>query len=102
MTNKNSPIFVDIDANTANIDISLIESKITSKTKAIIPVSLYGQVADMDEINELATRNGNIPIIEDAAQSFGANYKGRKSCNVSTMELVVGWIQYKRLLSLQS
>lgn len=79
------PIFVDIDANTANIDISLIESKITSKTKAIIPVSLYGQVADMDEINELATRNGNIPIIEDAAQSFGANYKGRKSCNVSTI-----------------
>jgi UDP-2-acetamido-2-deoxy-ribo-hexuluronate aminotransferase len=50
-----------------------------------MPVSLYGQTADMDEINAIAVRHGNIPVIEDAAQSFGATYKGRKSCNLSTI-----------------
>ena len=50
-----------------------------------MPVSLYGQTSDMDEINEIASRHGNIPVIEDAAQSFGATYKGRKSCNLSTI-----------------
>jgi len=79
------PIFVDIETDTCNIDTSKIEDKINSKTKAIIPVSLYGQPADMDEINLIAARNGNIPVIEDAAQSFGATYKGRKSCNLSTI-----------------
>lgn len=79
------PVFVDIQPDTCNIDASLIEAAITSKTKAIMPVSLYGQVADMDEINAIAARHGGIPVIEDAAQSFGATYKGRKSCNVSTM-----------------
>ena len=79
-----TPIFVDIELDTCNIDVSLIEAKITSRTKAIMPVSLYGQVADMDEINAIAARHGNIPVIEDAAQSFGASYKGRKSCNLST------------------
>jgi UDP-2-acetamido-2-deoxy-ribo-hexuluronate aminotransferase len=78
------PVFVDIEADTCNINSSLIEAAITPKTKAIMPVSLYGQPADMDEINAIAKRHGNIPVIEDAAQSFGAEYKGRKSCNLST------------------
>ena len=65
-----------------NIDASKIEEKITAKTKAIIPVSLYGQVADMDEINAIASKN-NLIVIEDGAQSFGATYKGKKSCNLS-------------------
>jgi UDP-2-acetamido-2-deoxy-ribo-hexuluronate aminotransferase len=79
------PIFVDIELDTGNIDVSLIEEKITCRTKAIIPVSLYGQTCDMDEINAIAARYGNIPVIEDGAQSFGANYKGRRSCNLSTI-----------------
>jgi len=79
------PVFVDIQPDTCNIDPALIEAAITPKTKAIIPVSLYGQVADMDEINAVAARHGNIPVIEDAAQSFGAIYKGRKTCNLSTI-----------------
>lgn len=78
-----SPIFVDIEPDTCNIDVSAIESKISARTKAIIPVSLYGQCADMDEINAIAARNRNIAVIEDAAQSFGADYRGRKSCNLS-------------------
>lgn len=79
------PVFVDVEPDTANIDASLIEAKITLRTKAIMPVSLYGQTADMDAINAIAARHGNIPVIEDAAQSFGATYKGRKSCNLSTI-----------------
>ncbi|MDY0039721.1 MAG: DegT/DnrJ/EryC1/StrS family aminotransferase [Desulforhabdus sp.] len=79
-----TPVFVDIEPDTGNIDARLIEAAITSKTKAIMPVSLYGQPADMDEINAIAARRGNIPVIEDAAQSFGAEYKGRKSGNLST------------------
>lgn len=79
------PVFVDVEPDTCNINANLIEAAITPKTKAIIPVSLYGQPADMDEINAIAERNGNIPVIEDAAQSFGASYKGRKSCNLSTI-----------------
>lgn len=78
------PVFVDIEPDTCNIDASLIEAKITARTKAIMPISLYGLVADMDEINAIAARHGNIPVIEDAAQSFGANYKGKKSCSLST------------------
>nr|WP_153590091.1 DegT/DnrJ/EryC1/StrS family aminotransferase [Rhodocyclus gracilis] len=80
-----TPVFVDIEPDTCNIDASLIEAAITPRTKAIMPVSLYGQPADMDEINDIAARHGNIPVIEDAAQSFGATYKGRKSCNLSTI-----------------
>lgn len=79
------PVFVDVEADTGNIDASLIEAAITPQTKAIMPVSLYGQPADMDEINAIAARHGNLPVIEDAAQSFGATYKGRKSCNLSTI-----------------
>jgi UDP-2-acetamido-2-deoxy-ribo-hexuluronate aminotransferase len=76
------PIYVDIDPKTFNIDITKIEKAITSKTKAIMPVSLYGQVADMTEINALAKKH-NLRVIEDSAQSFGAIYQGKKSCNVS-------------------
>jgi UDP-2-acetamido-2-deoxy-ribo-hexuluronate aminotransferase len=79
------PVFVDIEPDTCNIDAKLIEAAITPRTKAIMPVSLYGQPADMDEINEIAGRHGGIAVIEDAAQSFGATYKGRNSCNLSTI-----------------
>ena len=78
------PIFVDIDEKTYNIDVTKIEGKITNKTKAIMPVSLYGQIPDMDIINMIALKY-NLPVIEDGAQSFGATYKGKKSCNVSTI-----------------
>ena len=77
------PVFVDVEADTANIDVSLIEAMITPRTKAIMPVSLYGQVADMREINAIAERHG-LAVIEDAAQSFGAIYQGRRSCALST------------------
>ncbi len=79
------PVYVDIEADTCNIDVSKIEAAITPRTRAIMPVSLYGQPADMDEINAIAARHPNITVIEDAAQSFGAVYKGRKSCNLSTI-----------------
>lgn len=78
------PVFVDIEPDTCNINACLIEAAITPKTKAIMPVSLYGQPADMDEINAVAAKHG-LPVIEDAAQSFGAEYKGKKSCNLSTI-----------------
>lgn len=78
------PVYVDVDARTYNLDPKLLEAAITPRTKAIIPVSLYGQCADFDAINAIAARHG-IPVIEDAAQSFGASYKGRKSCNLSTI-----------------
>lgn len=80
-----TPVFVDIEPDTCNIDHRLIKAAITTRTKAIMPVSLYGQPSDMDEINEIALQHGNLPVIEDAAQSFGATYKGRKSCNLSTI-----------------
>lgn len=78
------PIFVDIDERTYNIVVTKIEEAITDKTKAIMPVSLYVQISDMDEINEIALKY-DICVIEDGAQSFGATYKGEKSCNVSTI-----------------
>ena len=78
------PVYVDIDPLTYNLDPALLDAAITPRTKAIIPVSLYGQCADMDAINEIAAKHG-IPVIEDAAQSFGATYKGRRSCNLSTI-----------------
>lgn len=78
------PVYVDICPHTYNLDPALLEAAITPRTKAIIPVSLYGQCADMDTINAIAAKHG-IPVIEDAAQSFGASYKGRKSCNLSTI-----------------
>ena len=78
------PVFVDIEPDTCNIDASLIEDRITPRTKAIMPVSLYGQVADMAAINDIAARHGLV-VIEDAAQSFGATYQSKQSCNVSTI-----------------
>jgi UDP-2-acetamido-2-deoxy-ribo-hexuluronate aminotransferase len=78
------PVFVDIDPRTYNIDSGKIEVAITPNTKAIMPVSLYGQCADMDAINAIANKHG-LPVIEDAAQSFGATYKGKKSCALSTI-----------------
>jgi len=77
-------VFVDIDEESYNIDPSKIEAAVTSKTKAIIPVSLYGQCADMDAINAIAQKY-DIIVIEDACQSFGATYNGKKSCNLSTI-----------------
>ena len=77
------PVFVDIEPDTANIDAALIEARITERTKAIMPVSLYGQCADMDAINAIAARHG-LAVIEDAAQSLGATYKGRRSTALST------------------
>lgn len=79
-----TPVFVDIDPVTYNIDPAKIEEAITDKTKAIIPVSLYGQCADFDEINAIAEKH-DLAVIEDGAQSFGATYKGRRSCNLSTI-----------------
>ena len=78
------PVYVDVCPNTYNLDPSKLEAAITSRTKAIIPVSLYGQCADFDTINAIAEKHG-IPVIEDAAQSFGASYKGKKSCNLTTI-----------------
>jgi Predicted pyridoxal phosphate-dependent enzyme apparently involved in regulation of cell wall biogenesis len=78
------PVYVDIDPRTYNLDPASLEAAITPRTRAIIPVSLYGQCADFDAINTIAAKHG-IPVIEDAAQSFGASYKGRKSCNLSTI-----------------
>src|SRR3954464_857915 len=78
------PVFVDVEEDTANLDASRISAAVTAKTRAIMPVSLYGQPADMDEINAIAAKH-RIPVIEDAAQSFGATYKGRRSCNLSTI-----------------
>ena len=75
-------VFADIDPNTYNINAELIEEKITAKTKAIIPVSLYGQMSDMDKIMEIAKKH-NLYVIEDAAQSFGAEIQGRKSCSIA-------------------
>lgn len=78
------PVYVDVNPKTYNLDAEKLEAAITPRTKAIIPVSLYGQCADFDAINAIAAKYG-IPVIEDAAQSFGATYKGRKSCNLSTV-----------------
>lgn len=76
------PIFVDVEEKTYSIDHTKIDAAITKKTKAIIPVSLYGQCANMDEINKIASNYG-LTVIEDAAQSYGATYKGNHSCNLS-------------------
>lgn len=78
------PVYVDVHPQTYNIDVTQLEAAVTPRTKAIIPVSLYGQCADFDTINAIAAKY-NIPVIEDAAQSFGASYKGRKSGNLSTI-----------------
>ncbi|GKS90059.1 DegT/DnrJ/EryC1/StrS family aminotransferase [Acidovorax sp. SUPP2539] len=78
------PVYVDVSPDTYNLNPELLEAAITPRTKAIIPVSLYGQCADYKAINEIAARH-QIPVIEDAAQSFGATYHGEKSCNLTTI-----------------
>jgi UDP-2-acetamido-2-deoxy-ribo-hexuluronate aminotransferase len=76
------PVFVDVHGRSFNLDPSLLERAVGPRTKAIIPVSLFGQCPEMDQINAVAAIRG-VPVIEDAAQSFGARYKGRRSCNLS-------------------
>lgn len=78
------PVYVDIDPRTYTLDPARLEAAITPRTRAIIPVSLYGQCADMDTINAIAEKHG-LTVIEDAAQSLGGSYKGRKSGNLSTI-----------------
>jgi UDP-2-acetamido-2-deoxy-ribo-hexuluronate aminotransferase len=77
-----TPVFVDIEPDTCNIQASSISNAMTSRTRAIMPVSLYGQPADMDEICALAKAHGTV-VIEDAAQSLGATFQGKRSCNLS-------------------
>ena len=77
------PVFVDIEPDTCNINADLIGAKITARTRAIMPVSLYGQMADMSAINAIAAQHG-LAVIEDGAQSFGALYQGQRSCGLST------------------
>ena len=78
------PVYTDIDPRTYNLDPAKIEASISSRTKAIIPVSLFGQPADFSAINSIAELHG-LPVIEDAAQSFGSQQHGRRSCNLSTI-----------------
>ncbi len=78
------PVFVDVESDTANLDVRLIEAAVTERTRAIMPVSLYGQPCDMAELNAIADRHG-LAVIEDAAQSFGALYGERRSCALSTI-----------------
>jgi UDP-2-acetamido-2-deoxy-ribo-hexuluronate aminotransferase len=79
-----TPVFVDIDPETYNLDPAAIERAVTSKSRAILPVSLYGQCADYDAINAVAAKH-KLPVIEDGAQSFGATYKGRRSNGLTTI-----------------
>lgn len=79
-----TPVFVDVDPVSYNIDPQRIEAAIGARTRAIMPVSLFGLCADMEAINDIAARHG-LPVIEDAAQSFGATYHGRRSCGLSTI-----------------
>ena len=75
------PVFVDIDPSSYNIDPALIEAAVTARTKAIIPVHLYGQMADMDPIMDMANRH-NLVVIEDAAQAIGSEYRGRRAGSI--------------------
>ncbi len=77
-----TPVFVDIDETTWNMDATQVEAAITANTKAIMPVGIYGQTADMTAINAIAAKH-DLPVIEDAAQSFGATHHGKKSCSLS-------------------
>lgn len=76
------PVFVDIEPQAYNINLDLIEQAITSRTKAILPVSLFGQMPDYDRLKAIAGKH-NLPVIEDGAQSFGATQNGKRSCGVT-------------------
>ena len=78
------PVFVDVDPATLNMDVAKVESAITSRTKAILPVHLHGQPADLDPLLEIARRHGLV-VIEDAAQAHGAEYKGRRAGSIGDM-----------------
>jgi UDP-2-acetamido-2-deoxy-ribo-hexuluronate aminotransferase len=80
-----TPVFVDIDEKSWNMDPKIVKSAITEKTKAIMPVGIYGQTSDMTAINQIALEAGNLPVIEDAAQSFGATHDGRRSGGLATI-----------------
>lgn len=77
-----TPVLADVEADTGNLDAGMVEALVGRRTRAIVPVSLYGQPADMDRLDAIAARHG-LTVIEDAAQSFGALYHGRRSCNLS-------------------
>ncbi|MGK0186225.1 MAG: UDP-2-acetamido-2-deoxy-ribo-hexuluronate aminotransferase [Verrucomicrobiales bacterium] len=79
------PVFVDIEPTTWNMNPAEMEAAITARTRAIMPVGIFGQTADMTAINEIAKRNRNLPVIEDGAQSFGGTHHGTKSCALSTV-----------------
>jgi len=79
------PVFVDVEPHTGNIDARLIAERIGDRTRAIMPISLYGQLADMEAICAIAADHGHIPVIEDGAQSFGAQRNGKRSCGMSTI-----------------
>ncbi len=81
------PILVDINKKTGLIDENLIQNRITKKTRAIIPVSLFGQIPNFSKINKISQSNGNISVIEDAAQSFGSLYNNKKSCSLSSIAI---------------
>ena len=89
------PVFCDICPDTFNMDHTKLEALITEKTKAIMPVSLYGQTANMDAINEIANKY-NIPVVEDGAQSFGASYKGKRTGIYRQLEQLVFFHQNLR------
>jgi UDP-2-acetamido-2-deoxy-ribo-hexuluronate aminotransferase len=78
------PVYAEIDERSYTVDPESVETLVTPRTRAIMPVSLFGQCADMDALDAIAERHG-LAVIEDAAQSFGATYKGRRSCNLSTV-----------------
>jgi UDP-2-acetamido-2-deoxy-ribo-hexuluronate aminotransferase len=79
------PVFIDIEPDTYNMNVDQLEAAITPRTKAIMPVSLFGQLPDLESINRIAAKHGGIPVIEDAAQSFGATRHGRRSCSATTI-----------------
>lgn len=80
-----TPVFIDIQPDTWNMDPELLSAAITEKTKAIMPVGIYGQSSDMTAINKIAEEAGGIPVIEDAAQSFGASHHGKRSGGLGTI-----------------
>lgn len=76
-----TPVFVDIDPVTLNMDLNQLEAKITARTKAIIPVHIFGQMVDVERVMEIAARH-DVKVLEDAAQAIGANYRGRKAGSI--------------------